>query len=53
MIFDEVGSLLDKKDFNTAGKHLNENLMNVKISNKLKSLITLIRLIKNIKKLNF
>lgn len=29
MIFDEIGSLLEKKDYTTASKHLNEHLLNV------------------------
>lgn len=29
MIFDEIGSLLEKKDFINASKHLNEHLLNV------------------------
>ncbi len=31
MIFDEIGNLLEKKDYTNASKHLNENLLNVKI----------------------
>lgn len=29
MIFDEIGSLLDRKEFSNASKHLNEHLLNV------------------------